>query len=290
MRIPYGCGLSDPAPETAAWRRVRVTDSRTGRALCVTHRESEPFWPDAWGAQAAETWSRLARFHSSRGAEVLCGPIPEGGTAYFVKVFTPRGFRDRLSELVPYGRARRAWRHALQAARLGFRVIRPACLLTRPYWTWRGSEALVTCAETGAEPLSAWLRAMRKAPGEQRLSRRLALDALGREVARWHAAGLVHGDLNLGNLLVRCERAGPTFTWLDIESNRHWPLGVPLRWRAKNLTDLNYERHLLSRTDRMRIWKAYVGESGLSPVRAGRLLRLVLERTAHRWRKRGWIS
>lgn len=273
-----------PPSRTAAWSRPTVVDARSGRSVRVLHRTDDPAWPQRLGEQAAATWARLELFHRGRGTEVYRGRLEADGPLYYVKRFTPRTAGDRWKYLLRGSRALRAWARAHQAEALGFRAVRPVCVLTERRGRADPVDVLITREEAGAVPL----RDLLQQPGP-RAGRRRLLAALGREVARWHAARLLHSDLNLGNLLVHAPDAAPQFVWLDVEGNRRVPIGVPLNRRAKNLADLNYEPKGLTRTDRWRVWCAYRTAAGLAPGPAARLVRTILQITRARWRKRGWL-
>jgi hypothetical protein len=138
-------------------------------------------------------------------------------------------------------------------------------------------------------------RALSGASGSRRAA---LLSAAGRALARWHHAGLVHPDLNLGNVLV-CLRAGHPpeagDLWvIDLEGARV-VLGLGRGPRAAALARL--ERSALkvmgggciSRSDRWRFLVAYSRERGLlevrSPADSRRLLRQLVP--ALRWRR--WL-
>ncbi len=282
--MPTDFSSRAPAADADAWALQTVVDARTGRSVRVLHRADEPAWPPRLGEQAAATWGQLELFHRGRGTEVYRGRLESDGPLYYVKRFTPRAAGDRWKYLLRGPRAMRAWACARQAEALGFRAVRPVCVLTEQRGRSAPTDVLITREEEAAVPL----RDRLQQPGPRAARRRL-LAALGREVARWHAARLFHSDLNLGNLLVREPDGAPQFVWLDVEGNRRLPIGVPLNRRAKNLADLNYEPHGLTRTDRWRVWCAYRAAAGLGPQTSVRLVRAILQITRARWRKRGWL-
>jgi hypothetical protein len=273
-----------PAAAADFWSSQTVVDARSGRTVRVLHRADEAAWPQRLGEQAAVTWASLELFHRGRGTEVYRGRLESDGPLYYVKRFTPRSAGDHWKYLLRGPRSLRAWARARQAEALGFRAVRPVCVLTEQ----RGRSAPTDVLITHAEPDAISLRDRLHRPGPLAARRRLLAD-LGREVARWHAARLLHPDLNLGNLLVADDPDGPRFVWLDVEGNRRLPIGVPLNRRAKNLADLNYEPRGLTRTDRWRVWCAYRAAAGLGPRTSARLVRAVLQITRARWRKRGWL-
>lgn len=115
----------------------------------------------------------------------------------------------------------------------------PAPLLAG-YWK-RGpvySAAILVERITGARTLASWLsRAPDDAPWE----------ALGAVIARMHAAGVEHADLNAHNLLVD---AGGAPWLIDFDrGRRHWRPGA---WRQQNLDRLARSLAKLSRDAR---WK-----------------------------------
>lgn len=69
------------------------------------------------------------------------------------------------------------------------------------------------------------------------------MEALGKEVARMHASGIYHGDLNPYNVLFSSESGSYRFSFLDNAQNRRWFLF--LRSRAlSNLVRLNRQRRI----------------------------------------------
>jgi hypothetical protein len=111
-----------------------------------------------------------------------------------------------------------------------------------------------------AQPLSTFLEEVFPAiePARRvRLRQRLAV-GLAHFLARMHDAGLTHGDLHPGNILI-CLESGdrPSFCLVDLHAVC---LGPPLRWRAsrENLAMLNRWFMLrAARADRLRFWLAY---------------------------------
>ncbi len=260
-----------------------MVDARSGRTIVVTHPPDQPFWPELLGPRAAETWGGLQSFHQTRGTDVSRGALPGSPVRYYFKVNRRRNFADCLKFLLRGPRAARAWRAAREAAQLGFRVVQAACLVSTPRGCVRPLDVLITEEVPDAVPV--FVRLKRGTPARDRWR---LLAAVGAEVARWHARRLLHSDLNLGNLLVSGPADAPVITWLDVEGNRRFPLELPLSRRTKNLVDINFEPYVLSRTDRLRLWRAYCVGAGLSSATERKLLRRVVALTERRWRARGW--
>jgi len=153
-------------------------------------------------------------------------------------------------------RARRAFRMARALTAAGFGAPEPLVLGVRD------GEGLLVTREVVGSGLAAALA--RIAPDARRAKRAL-LAALGREVARLHAAGFVHGDLVPPNLLV----AGGRFVFLDNDRTRRLPLAVGARRNLVQLGRLVVPGVVL--TDRTRVLRAYADALGLDRRRRHRL-------------------
>jgi serine/threonine protein kinase len=91
--------------------------------------------------------------------------------------------------------------------------------------------------------------------------------ALGKLVGRLHSKNISHGDLRLGNILVRPKTTGWDFFLLDNERTVQYAR-LPKRSRLKNLVQVNmFESLALTRTDRLRFFDAYLSENlALAPT------------------------
>jgi tRNA A-37 threonylcarbamoyl transferase component Bud32 len=119
---------------------------------------------------------------------------------------------------------------------------------------------LVTRTLPGARPLLDYLEHELPAmPPRARCDTRHRLaSAVGELLARQHAAGVRHGDLHPGNVLVRFEAGSPELFLIDLDAVR---LGPPLAWQASrdNLVILDRWFALrYGRADRLRAWRAYM--------------------------------
>lgn len=123
---------------------------------------------------------------------------------------------------------------------------------------------LVTEAIPGAVNLHALLRELPRSR-----QRRAILSAAGRTVARMHAAGFVHADLNLANLLVESADPGARLFVIDLDGGSFHP-SVRFAQRRANLRRLlrSYEKWLapaqaLGAADAMAFLRGYCGEDRL---------------------------
>jgi Ser/Thr protein kinase RdoA (MazF antagonist) len=153
---------------------------------------------------------------------------------------------------------------------------------------WRGAECFtVTRAVPGGLNLIGYVRKLRSRgdPSAQR-ALQIAAEELGRVVGRMHARGIVHGDLRWGNVLVVGSLENPRFVFLDNERTvQH--RRASRRQILKNLVQLNLvPDNWLSRTERMRFWRAYRAEHQGLQGKPKHWIRLVIARTSRRWTRR----
>ncbi|HET7276381.1 MAG TPA: lipopolysaccharide kinase InaA family protein [Longimicrobiaceae bacterium] len=92
------------------------------------------------------------------------------------------------------------------------------------------SASLATLWIPDSSGLSDWLRAA------TREGRRVVMGAVGREIARMHAAGVAHPDLNLNNVLVAGGFGSPPLVHLlDFDKARLYRGAAPSNRRARDL-------------------------------------------------------
>jgi len=92
----------------------------------------------------------------------------------------------------------------------------------------------------------------------------------GQTVGRMHAAGIFHGDLRLGNVLVKpvVSLSNPkddnrfVFIFLDNERTRKFKK-LPERLRLKNLVQISMSRENISDSDRMHFLDAYLAQQNI---------------------------
>lgn len=127
-----------------------------------------------------------------------------------------------------------------------------------PVWAYghhlaSGREMIVTSRAAGRGPL-------RTLSQVDSASKRLLLKALGREIARLHRAGFIHGDLTPFNIFIVASES--RFIFLDHERTRRvTTLGG--RRQFRNLVQLGrFDLPGMTRTDRLRLLRAYTSEMG----------------------------
>ena len=104
----------------------------------------------------------------------------------------------------------------------------------------------------------------------------------GRTIGRMHARGISHGDLRLGNILVRRDDNLWRFFFIDNERTKK-NAGLSFVNRIKNLVQLNMGPHgIMSNTDRMRFLAVYLAENSMSKTMTKILIKAILRKTARR--------
>lgn len=188
---------------------------------CLSEASDEHFDPEWW-----------------RDREMVAGEASGRGTAYFLE--SPDGawvlrhyrrggmvsdvIKDRYAWFgISRSRAFREWYLLAEIARLGLPVPAPiAARVVRSGNAYRAD--LITECVKDASTLADRLR---RQPMEA-----VSWQALGRTIARFHAAGVWHADLNANNILLDAHGA---FTLIDFDHSR---IRSPGRWRLRNLRRL----------------------------------------------------
>jgi hypothetical protein len=116
----------------------------------------------------------------------------------------------------------------------------------------------------------------------------------GQIIGKMHARGIYHGDLRLGNILVRRDDGLWRFFFIDNERTKKFRR-LPFICRKKNLVQLNMGPYgIATNTDRMRFFAAYLAQNSMSKTMAKILIKTVLGRTARRLDKekriRAWLK
>jgi tRNA A-37 threonylcarbamoyl transferase component Bud32 len=270
---------------TPGWLRVARIISLSGlikRTLYASFPADSP----EWETRALRYWQgqllHLDSVPSSPEAVVEVGPVDDSKKRYYFKRFLMRSGFDGLKHRVRASRARRTWKGNALAAQRGLHVAPVACCIeVREKMRVIGS-VLVTEAVEETTPLRTLLADERL---DMKTRRRLATQ-LGAEVARWHAASVVHGDMRHGNIL--CHDNGNTFTFTFVDNERTC-LTHNLHERARNLVQLNMiSPDRVPIRERLLLWRAYMRTAPGDRLYKRRLRAEVLAWTQRRWRKQGW--
>ncbi|HTY53941.1 MAG TPA: lipopolysaccharide kinase InaA family protein, partial [Candidatus Binataceae bacterium] len=200
----------------------------------------------------------------------------------YVKIFdVSRGFAS-LKERVRGSKAVNMARMLAALKKAGFGV--PSLLMLGRERATGRSMAVTTAAEGDslAEVIA------RDGPGAIARKRTL-LRALGQEVARFHRAGFIHGDLTPHNVFVG-DGAAVQFTFIDHDRTQRAARRGPRRGHLRNLVQLGrFEFEGLTRSDRMRFFRAYADtlELGAGKSAMRRVAKMLAVRQTEIARTRG---
>ena len=225
------------------------------------------------GGVPAPGWDKV---QSAKTAVVAKKETPWGRV--YCKVFLERNRLEKLKRLFRPGRGARAVKneHMMRAA--GFLV--PQTL----YRGKHGEKEFTVSMEIKGVEMTAWL-AQKNLPHRYRRS---VLKSLGETIGTLHLAGFVHGDLRLNNIILQESEGECRFYFLDNERTKLYKQ-IPRRDIVKNLRQINTDANFrLSRSDRLRIFKAYQKVRGaFKRDREKRLIAEIEKKTAKRHARSG---
>lgn len=167
-----------------------------------------------------------------------------------LKQYLARKWSDVLMSGIGCGRAKRAFKAGLMLQKNGF--------LTPPIAAAgkKGSKDFIITAEIkNSVPLYKILES--KDP-----QRRSVIEQFAQTVGQMHAKNIFHGDLRLGNVLVKSTDSKFDFYFLDNERTKKFRK-LPHKLRLKNLVQINMLRTGISDADRMRFFKEYLKQQNV---------------------------
>lgn len=204
----------------------------------------------------------------------------------FIKLFAPRGIKDRL--LFRKSRARRAAEAGILLLQKGFHapvLIAQGELVKRHF---RTEDFLLTKGVQGSCNIYSYVEhfSCKGTSPEAIQEKREFIRAFGNEIGRLHREGIFHGDLRPGNILVTQSDKSPVFYFIDNERNRLFSGVLPDYNRLKNLVQINMIISPgITFMDRLRFFKMYLTQNPeISPV-AKDWVRKVFFKTRRRLQK-----
>jgi tRNA A-37 threonylcarbamoyl transferase component Bud32 len=221
-----------------------------------------------------ESWERIKK-NASR--TVYRGQL--GGETIYLKHFHSRTLTHRtLASMGLTGPAREL---TLSLHLNAHNVETPTVLAA--HWAY-GNQWVATRAVEPAEPLDIWHEHQAMLDNNQAKLRKVTVK-LGELVGHMHAAGMLHGDLHCGNVLIRTDPQGDLDLVLTDLHRAKRCKRLSRRRRATNLAQLFHDRYTLTnRTERTRFLKHYLRASGdRHSVRGWQIL---IEAAAHRHTRR----
>lgn len=174
-------------------------------------------------------------------------------TAYY-KEFLSRSPVERIKSIIRGSRCQRAM--------LKGEILRQRGFLTPTVLCWGKKENRHFMITEGLSAISLltyienkWIPPLVE---EELEAKRELIESLAMHIADLHKAGVCHGDLKVGNILLRQSGKKIDFYFIDNERNAYFNEPAPRRFIEKNLVQMN--RQLLpnvTRQDRLRFFKAY---------------------------------
>lgn len=168
-----------------------------------------------------------------------------------LKQYLARKWSDVFMIAIGHGRAKKAFKAGLMLQKNGF--------LTPPIAAagkkGLSADFIITAEIKNSVPLYKVLES--KEP-----RRRSVIEQFAQTVGRMHNCGIFHGDLRLGNVLMKSADDKFDFYFLDNERTKKFGK-LPDRLRLKNLVQINMLRTGISRADRMRFFKEYLKQQNV---------------------------
>lgn len=222
---------------------------------------------------------------SSQITTVLRFENPENSEIFYFKEFHSRGLKDIIKNLFGYTRSKKDFMGGQLLLEHGFPTPAPVLrgfeksffLIRRNFFITKGVPGERTYQyfkSLFTRPLSA----------EMITEKRALLHVAGREIGRLHNAGIFHGDLRVGNMIINGRGSSAGIFFIDNERTQYSEV-LPLKKRLKNLVQLNMVRlPQITGTDRLRVFNAYLMENPELLPDKKRLLREIRRMTERRLR------
>jgi len=209
---------------------------------------------------------------SSKFALVLKFKILFKAKVYSIilKKYFNRNISDLFKSLILPTRAQRAFKAGQMLAANGF--------LTPPAIAY-GRNILMTLEVRDSTPFYKLLGSL---PQSQK---RKMIEQFGKTVGKMHDTGIFHGDLRLGNVLVKSANDKFDFYFLDNERTKKFDI-LPSHLRVKNLVQINMDRDNVDENDRKVFFDSYIVQQTGS-IDAKQIAENVITKTSERIQKKG---
>jgi serine/threonine protein kinase len=183
---------------------------------------------------------------SSKTAMVLKFHLLLKSKVYSVilKKYFVRNISDFFKSLILPSRARRAYKAGQMLMENGF--------LT-PQAVAYGRKFLMTMEVAGSTPFYKMLGTL---PAEKK---KKMIEQFAQTVGKMHDKGIFHGDLRLGNILVKENNENFEFYLLDNERTKKFD-SIPWKLRVKNLVQVNMNRDAIGKECQELFFKTYLAQ------------------------------
>jgi hypothetical protein len=182
---------------------------------------------------------------------------------FYFKQYHYRSLWDFIKHMFRPSRAKRTMRAAAMLRANGFtspEIISIGYVGKGPF---SFDNFLLTREVENALPIYSFFSQRFENPGARSFlsDKRKFITVLGRFVGSLHTKNISHGDLRMGNVLLRQNGSEWEFFLLDNERTIQYR-NLPNRLRLKNLVQVNmYRPSVVTNTDRMRFFRAYLTEN-----------------------------
>lgn len=212
------------------------------------------------------------RLSSSRFARVLKCNVLFRAKVYslIIKQYFNRNLLDIFKALICLSRAEKAFNAGQMLAQNGF-LVPPAVAC--------GKKILITSEVKDCTPL---YQLLGKLPPSEKQK---ILEQFGQTIGQMHDKGIFHGDLRLGNVLVKKNNDKYDFIFLDNERTKKFSI-LPLQLRIKNLVQVYMLRESLTDADKTIFLTSYIAQQQI-PIDKDKLARKVISKTAKRLAAKG---
>ena len=177
----------------------------------------------------------------------------------YLKQYLCRSFKDILKNIFRPGRAKRSLTASILLKEYGFDSPEVIAVGEFRFGPFLLREFSITEDVADAKNICQCLgEEYPKDRSDKIAIRKQFIRQIGELIGKMHSAGICHGDLRPGNVLVKRKDGGHRFFFLDNERTRQHKM-LPMKLRLKNLVQINMlPSEMLNNTDRMRFFKSYV--------------------------------
>ena len=239
---------------------------------------------ELWGTILAKIRQQIPRRHP----RTIRLDFAEDGQqkSYFLKIYYSTSTWDSVKDWFRDSKAVRFLKQGAALSQAGFLVpLAIAAGEKRHFGILK--IAFVVTLEIDGSPLPVFLKqnAGGRSAALSLKQKRMALQAMARQIRRFHSLGFVHGDLVPSNIYVCLDSAkNLRFYLMDNDRTRRYPRWLPQSLWKRNLVQLNrFPLSSISLQDRIRFFREYSTDSRTELNR--RLLQWLEEKTRQRRRE-----
>jgi tRNA A-37 threonylcarbamoyl transferase component Bud32 len=208
----------------------------------------------------------------------------------YFKQYLFRSSLDFIKHIIYSSRAKRAFKATLMLEKNGFETPRVVAMGEHKSSFFDRGNFLVTIGLEGAKQIHQFIPdKLEDLSKEQLNDLRELIRTFGHIVGKLHAARIFHGDLRLGNVLVKRQKDGWHIFFIDNERTRKFRR-LPSRLRLKNLVQANMLiSECITKTDRMRFFKAYLSLNPQVQNRRAVWAKKIVSKTSRRLSRKDWF-